>query len=85
MQFLLTVCTKFYKIDLAFEQETEKGKPLHFILIEEELKAKGVLKNKLIPLPLLTLPRSDELYTNDTGAYDPQVGCSLLQEQEKRV
>lgn len=52
-------------------------------LIKEELGALEALKEKLIYLPVSTMPKSNRQYSLDIEARDGQTGYVLLQEKHK--
>lgn len=71
-------------IDAPKNRKIRKAEPTEYgPLNEEERNALERLREKLVPPPVLALPRFAVKYTVDTDDYDKQVGFVLLQEQKE--
>ena len=67
----------------APEQEAEKGQTKNWdSLTEEEMTAFEILKDKLVDLPILTIPEENRPLIFDADACQYQLACVLLQQQK---
>lgn len=89
LSYYLGVCKVFRRIVAYFtrialplskqlcKSQSEEPVPL----TEEVLSVLGTPEEKLFSAPVLTVTKSNRLYTLDSGACDGQVGCLLVQRQ----
>lgn len=73
----------FPKIAAPINRKLKKEKPPNFVLKALELRAVDELKNHVVSIPDLDLPRANGKFIVYTDSSDAQIGCVFPQKQEK--